>query len=94
MLLEAQAGGYRVEGLEISADAAVVANRKIGFDAVRVGTTANTDLPDGLYDICILADVIEHDRDSDGFSNIFGASSATARSSTLQPPALTAGPRD
>src|ERR1043165_6239339 len=37
MLLEARNRGYQVHGLEYSADAARVANRKLGADAVRVG---------------------------------------------------------
>src|SRR3954452_13873441 len=38
MLLEARNRGYDVHGLEYSADAARIANRKLGVNAIRIGT--------------------------------------------------------
>src|SRR4051812_15017677 len=67
MLLEARNRGYDVHGLEYSADAARVANRKLESDAVRVGAIAENTFPEGSFDICILADVIEHVRDPADF---------------------------
>src|SRR4051812_26620826 len=67
MLLEARNRGYDVHGLEYSADAARVANRKLGSDAVRVGAIDENTFPDESFDICILADVIEHVRDPADF---------------------------
>ena len=63
MLLEARSRGYDVHGLEYSADAAGVANRKLGADVVRVGAIGAETFPEQSFDVCILADVIEHVRD-------------------------------
>jgi len=62
-LIEAKSQGYDVQGLEFSKDAAKQANKKLGSDSVMVGTTLSIDLPSESYDVCILADVIEHVRD-------------------------------
>jgi SAM-dependent methyltransferase len=67
MLLEARNRGYQVHGLEYSADAARVANRKLGANVVRVGTIGEGTFPEQSFDICILADVIEHVREPAGF---------------------------
>jgi len=63
MLVEAQSRGYEVYGLEISADAAAIANRKLRADAVRVGVASDVGMLGQSYQVCILADVIEHVRD-------------------------------
>jgi SAM-dependent methyltransferase len=62
-LIEAKNQGYAVQGLEFSKDAARHANEKLSSDAVIVGTTHSVDLPSETYDVCVLADVIEHVRD-------------------------------
>jgi len=62
MLLEARNTGYHVHGLEYSADAARIANGKLGSDVVRVGAIGDDTFADQSFDICILADVIEHVR--------------------------------
>lgn len=67
MLLEARNKGYQVHGLEYSADAARVANGKLGADAVRVGAITKDTFPEQTFDVCILADVIEHVRDPAAF---------------------------
>jgi 2-polyprenyl-3-methyl-5-hydroxy-6-metoxy-1,4-benzoquinol methylase len=67
MLLEAQRRGYEVEGIEYSSDAAARANKKLGSDVVRVGAIGETPIPERTYDVCVLADVIEHVRDPDIF---------------------------
>src|SRR5262249_55101502 len=63
MLLEARDRGYEIHGLEYSADATLVANRKLGADVVRVGAIGAEPFAAGSFDVCILADVIEHVRD-------------------------------
>jgi len=67
MLLEAHNRGYQVHGLEYSNDAARVANDKLGADAVHVGALTRETFPEQSFDICILADVIEHVRDPASF---------------------------
>ncbi|MGB9366373.1 MAG: class I SAM-dependent methyltransferase [Xanthobacteraceae bacterium] len=67
MLLEASNKGYQVHGLEYSVDAARVANDKLGADVVRVGAITEDTFPEESFDVCILADVIEHVRDPAGF---------------------------
>src|ERR1043165_1205577 len=67
MLLEARTRGHDVCGLEFSADAARVANRKLGADIVRIGAIGEETFPDQSFDLCILADVIEHLRDPGKF---------------------------
>jgi 2-polyprenyl-3-methyl-5-hydroxy-6-metoxy-1,4-benzoquinol methylase len=66
-LLEARAQGYQVAGLEYSADAAQKANQNLAAELVRVGAVGQTPLPENWYDICVLADVIEHVRDPKDF---------------------------
>jgi SAM-dependent methyltransferase len=64
LLLEAKRRGYKIQGLEYSGDAAAVANQKLGYNAVQVGDdTSTANFPEHSFDICILADVIEHVRD-------------------------------
>jgi len=70
MLLEARNRGYEVYGLEFSTDAARVANRKLEADVVRVGAIDKGTFPEQSFDVCILADVIEHVRDPAGFLQI------------------------
>jgi len=67
LLLEARSRGYEVHGLEFSADAASVANRKLGQEVVQVGGLPESGLVGPSYDVCILADVIEHVRDPRDF---------------------------
>ena len=66
-LLEARAQGYQVAGLEYSADAAQKANQNLAADLVQVGAVGQTPLPKSSYDICVLADVIEHVRNPKDF---------------------------
>jgi SAM-dependent methyltransferase len=67
MLLEARNKGYQVRGLDYSADAARVANGKLGPDVVRVGAITKDTFPGQSFDVCVLADVIEHVRDPAAF---------------------------
>jgi SAM-dependent methyltransferase len=67
MLIEARNQGYQVHGLEYSADAARVANDKVRAEVVRVGALTRDTFPEQSFDVCILADVIEHVRDPASF---------------------------
>jgi 2-polyprenyl-3-methyl-5-hydroxy-6-metoxy-1,4-benzoquinol methylase len=67
LLREAREAGYVVHGLDYSEHAAATANRKLGCDAVRVGPSPTGLFPPGAFDVCVLADVIEHVRDPRAF---------------------------
>jgi SAM-dependent methyltransferase len=63
-LVEAQAAGYDVAGVEVSADAVRAAGARVGEHAVRVGElpTLAPQLGVGTFDVCVLWDVLEHAR--------------------------------
>jgi SAM-dependent methyltransferase len=65
--LEARARGYHVHGIDYSDDAVAITNQKLGFEAVRVAKTSVAEFPKNSFDVCILADVIEHVRDPRSF---------------------------
>lgn len=67
LLLEARNRGFRVSGLEVSPHAASVANRRLGTEAVRVGSIDAVPLPAGHFGVVVAVDVIEHVRDPKGF---------------------------
>ena len=62
-LLEAQARGFDVAGVEFSADAAAAANRRLGAEKVQAGTVESARLQEGSFDAVVFADVVEHVRD-------------------------------
>ena len=62
-LVEAQALGYDVTGVEISPAAAKIAARKIGAGRVVCGEVESVALGEGQFDVCVLSDVIEHIRE-------------------------------
>lgn len=63
LLLEAQAAGIDVAGIEVSPYATATANQRLGKEAVVCGFLGQVNLPKGAYDVCVLSDVVEHDRD-------------------------------
>jgi glycosyltransferase involved in cell wall biosynthesis/2-polyprenyl-3-methyl-5-hydroxy-6-metoxy-1,4-benzoquinol methylase len=63
LLVEAQARGYDVTGVEYSASSVARANTRLGTGIVRQGTIETAGLDQESYDACILSDVIEHTRD-------------------------------
>ncbi|WP_063833579.1 glycosyltransferase [Skermanella stibiiresistens] len=66
-LIEAQSRGYQITGVEVSESAVATANDKLGSPAVHQGFIETVDLPAESFDICIMADVIEHTRDPGAF---------------------------
>ena len=63
LLVEAQTRGYEVTGIEYSASSVRVANEKLGATRVIQGSIDSVALPAERFDVCVLADVIEHTRD-------------------------------
>jgi 2-polyprenyl-3-methyl-5-hydroxy-6-metoxy-1,4-benzoquinol methylase/Zn ribbon nucleic-acid-binding protein len=63
LLLEAKNLGFSVRGLDYSAHAAATANHKLGSEVVRAAPTPTGLFPANSFDVCVLADVIEHVRD-------------------------------
>lgn len=62
-LVEAQRCGYEVTGVEISDDAARVAQQRLGDGKIVCGTIDSVSLAEHQFDICAISDVIEHVRD-------------------------------
>jgi len=67
VLLEAFRRGFRVSGIEISADAAAIANHCLGEPVVAVGSIETRPLARDRFDAVLAADVIEHVRDPEDF---------------------------
>jgi SAM-dependent methyltransferase len=63
LLVEAQSRGYDVTGVEFGAAAVRVANQKLGAARVLQGSLDDVALPSESFDVCVLADVLEHTRD-------------------------------
>jgi cyclopropane fatty-acyl-phospholipid synthase-like methyltransferase len=66
-LLEARKRGFRIFGVEISTHAAALANRRLGTQAVSVGTIDAVSLAQDHFSAILAADVIEHVRDPEGW---------------------------
>jgi SAM-dependent methyltransferase len=67
LLVEAQARGFQVQGIEISPHATAAANLRLGAECVRVGGLETVVVAPASCDIVIFADVVEHVRDPLGF---------------------------
>jgi SAM-dependent methyltransferase len=63
LLVEAQSRGYDITGVEYSASSVRVSNEKLGAARVLHGSLDDVALPAEWFDVCVLADVIEHTRD-------------------------------
>ena len=62
-LEKAMASGFDVVGVELSSNAVQAANRKLGIPRVVAGDLLDVDLNSlGVFDCCVLLDVIEHVR--------------------------------
>ena len=59
-LAVAAAGGWDVEGVEVSAASAAVARQRPGVRAVHTGKLEDAPLDDGQTDVVMLLDVLEH----------------------------------
>jgi len=66
-LVEAEAAGYSVTGVEYSAAACDQVRARLKGGNVVCGELADAPLEDGYFDVCVLADVIEHVRDPKAF---------------------------
>jgi 2-polyprenyl-3-methyl-5-hydroxy-6-metoxy-1,4-benzoquinol methylase len=67
LLAAAERRGYEVTGVEYSEYAAQRARAGLTRGQVLVGELSQVELPAGAFDVCILADVIEHVRDPRSF---------------------------
>jgi SAM-dependent methyltransferase len=64
LLVRAKQVGYDVTGVEVSAAAVEIARSKLGTsEAIVCGDIDSAGLPAGVFDVCVLADVVEHVRD-------------------------------
>ena len=63
LLVEAQARGYDVAGIEYSGSSVARANARLGATLVREGTIETVGPEENSCDVCMLSDVIEHTRD-------------------------------
>jgi len=66
-LAEAEKAGFAVTGIEYSRFAAENAQKRLQRGKVLVGEIESVDLPEESFDVCIIADVIEHVRDPRAF---------------------------
>jgi len=66
-LVEAEAAGYLVTGVELAAPACEQARARLKNGEVLCGLLESTGLPDEHFDLCVLSDVIEHVRDPSAF---------------------------
>lgn len=63
LLVEAASRGYEVTGVEYSASSVRTANERLGAPRVLQGSIGDVTLAAESFDVCVLADVIEHTRD-------------------------------
>jgi SAM-dependent methyltransferase len=66
-LVEAEAAGFQVTGVELAPAAAEQARARLQHGEVVCGLLENSGLPDEQFDLCVLSDVIEHVRDPKAF---------------------------
>jgi SAM-dependent methyltransferase len=62
LLVEAEARGYEVTGIEYAESSVELANARLGGARVRQGSIESADLAPSAYDVCVMADVLEHTR--------------------------------
>jgi len=62
-LIQAQRQGYQLTAVEYSPSAATIAQSRVPDAAVHCGLLEDARFPAASFDVCVLCDVIEHDRD-------------------------------
>ena len=62
-LVEAEAAGFQVTGVELAAPACEQARSRLKHGEVVCGLLESSGLPEEQFDLCVLSDVIEHVRD-------------------------------
>jgi len=62
-LIEAQKDGYQLTAVEYSPSAATIASQRVPQARIHRGLLNDANLPPASFDVCVLCDVIEHDRD-------------------------------
>ena len=62
-LLEAQARGFVVSGVEFNPDSVAIANKRLGSAAVKTGTLEDAGFSAASFDVVVMADVLEHVND-------------------------------
>jgi SAM-dependent methyltransferase len=63
LLAEAQARGHHVRGIEYAESSVRLANARLGPGTVRQGSIESVELPAAAFDVCVMADLLEHTRD-------------------------------
>jgi glycosyltransferase involved in cell wall biosynthesis/SAM-dependent methyltransferase len=66
-LVEAEAAGFQVTGVELAAEAAGQARARLQDGEVVCGAFEETELPEEHFDLCVLSDVLDHVRDPQAF---------------------------
>lgn len=67
LLAQAEALGYEPVGVEVSSSAVEEARKRLTRGTVQCGLLHEVDLAEHSFDVCVLADVIEHVREPIGF---------------------------
>jgi 2-polyprenyl-3-methyl-5-hydroxy-6-metoxy-1,4-benzoquinol methylase len=62
-LIEAGRCGYRLTGVELAPSAGRTAQERVPEAVIHCGRVEDVALPAAAFDVCVLCDVIEHDRD-------------------------------
>jgi len=66
-LIEAQANGFKVSGLEVTDYLVQLANQRLGSECVEKGSIETSNYETGAFDIIVFFDVIEHVRNPELF---------------------------
>jgi SAM-dependent methyltransferase len=67
LLVEAQARGFQVRGVEFSPSSAAKANDRLGAPLVETGSIETANIPRRVFDVVVGCDVLEHVRDPQAF---------------------------
>jgi 2-polyprenyl-3-methyl-5-hydroxy-6-metoxy-1,4-benzoquinol methylase len=67
LLAQAQQQGFEVRGVEVSPSSTLVANNRLGRQAVEAGTLETANVPPQHFDVIVGCDVVEHVRNPQAF---------------------------